>query len=143
LSAAKNKTDRFVLDTFAILTYLKEEPGWKKIRDLLWNAFKKKTIIFLNYVSLGEFYYIVYRESGAVIADKAASMVKLWPVRFVSVREDLAIIAGRMKAENKISYADAYVAATALNKQAVIVTGDKEFKSLEELMAIFWLPENH
>ena len=141
MSRRKSK-HRFVLDTFAILTYMKEEPGWQKVRDLLWDAYKKKTQIFLNYVNLGELYYIIYRENGAVIADNALTMVKLWPLKFVSVKEDLAIVAGRMKAENKISYADAYVVATALVKKAKIVTGDREFKSVEELVDIFWLPRN-
>ena len=57
--------------------------------------------------------------------------------------EKSAIIAGRMKAENKISYADAYVVATALDKNAKIITGDKEFKSVEDIVAIDWLPRNH
>ena len=134
--------ERFVLDTFAVLTYLKEEPGWQKVKEILWNTYKKKTTIFLSYVNLGELYYIIYREWGAVTADKAISLIKMWPLRFVDVKEDIAVIAGRIKAENSISYADAYVVATALSKKAVIVTGDQEFKSLEEFMEISWLPKN-
>jgi len=141
LSARKNK-QRFVLDTFAVLTYLKEEPGWQRVRDLLWDAFKRETAVFLNFVNLGELYYIVYREYGALTADKALAMIKLWPLQFVSVREDIAIVAGRMKAENRIYYADAYVAATALIKKAAVVTGDREFQALEEIMDINWLPRN-
>ena len=141
MSARKSK-NRFVLDSFAILTYMKEEPGWQKVRDLLWDAYNKKHQIFINCVNLGEIYYIIYRENGAVVADKALTMIKLWPMKIVNVKEDLAIIAGRMKAENKISYADAYVIATALVKRAVIVTGDKEFKSVEEFVNISWLPKN-
>lgn len=141
MSKRKDK-NRFVLDTFAILTYMKEEPGWQKVRNLLWSAYSKKISIFINYVNLGELYYIIYRENGAVIADKALTMVKLWPIKFINASEDIAIIAGRIKAENPISYADAYVVATALAKKATILTGDKEFKSLEELVDIFWLPQN-
>ena len=134
---------RFVLDSFAVLTYLKEEPGWQKVRNILWDAANKKNIVYFNYVNLGEVYYIACREKGMVPADRALAAIKLWPVNFVGVQENLAVIAGRIKAENKLSYADAYVAATALSKKAAIVTGDREFKSVEDLLQITWLPANH
>ncbi|MFH1826681.1 MAG: type II toxin-antitoxin system VapC family toxin [bacterium] len=141
--SAKKSKQRYVLDTFAILTYMKEEPGWQIVRDVIWQAFRGAPLLFLNVVNLGEFYYIVYRAFGAVMADRATSMIKMWPLKLVNVKEDIALIAGRMKAENKISYADAYVVATALTKKAKIITGDREFKALEELVDIYWLPKNH
>ncbi|MFH1386852.1 MAG: type II toxin-antitoxin system VapC family toxin [bacterium] len=134
--------ERYALDSFAVLTYLKEEPGWQKVKDVVWAAFKKKNKVFLNYVNLGEVYYIVYREYGAAEADRVIGMIKLWPLQFVGVKEDIAIIAGRIKAENKLSYADAYVMATALTNKAVIMTGDPEFKCIEDLIEIDWLPKN-
>ncbi len=38
-----------------------------------------------------------------------------------------------------ISYADAFVVATALNKGATIVTGDPEFKNVEYMVPIHWI----
>jgi len=140
-SKGKNK-HRYTLDTFAVLTYLKEEPGWQKVRDLLWDAFKEKHALFLSTVNYGEIYYIIYRENGAALADQIMSYLRLWPVKLVAANEDLALVAGRMKAENKISYADAYVIATALSKRTAIVTGDAEFKSVQDLIKIVWLPRN-
>ena len=99
---------RVVLDTYAVLTYLKEELGWQIVQKLLWDTYKKKHSVFLNCVNLGELYYIIYREDGPALADKAISLIKLWPIKLINSNEDLALIAGRMKAENKISYADAY-----------------------------------
>jgi predicted nucleic acid-binding protein len=141
LSERKNKA-RFVLDTYAALTYLKEEPGWQKVRTILWNAYKYNSAIFLNTVNLGGLYYIIYREYGAVSADKAISLVKLWPIKLINANEELSMVAGRIKAENKLSFADAFVAATASIKKAIIVTGDNEFKSLEDILEIHWLPKN-
>ncbi len=133
---------RYVLDSYAILTYLKEEPGSKKIRKALWDASAKKHTLFMNYINLGEVYYIIYRETGAAFADQIITMVKHFPINFVGVRESNAIIAGRIKAENKLSYADAYVVGTALNKKAIVLTGDKEFKTVEDIVAVEWLPRN-
>ena len=141
MSGRKSK-DRYVLDTYAALTYMKEESGWQKVQNILLEASVKKIILYMSYVNLGEFYYIVYKEYGAVEADRALNLIKLWPLQFVSIKEDVAIIAGRMKAENRISYADAFVVATALAKRAAVVTGDLEFKCLEEILEIVWLPKN-
>ena len=96
----------------------------------------------MSHVNLGEVYYIIYRENGPAVADQAINLVKLWPVKFLSANEDFCIIAGRMKAENKISYADAFVIAVALSKKATILTGDAEFKSVEDIVNIHWLPKN-
>lgn len=134
--------ERYTLDSFAVLTYLKEEPGWQKVRNILWEGYQKKLVLFLNSVNLGEIYYIVYRENGAALADKIASIIKSWPVKIISAGTGLSLIAGRMKAENKISYADAFVIATALTNRTSILTGDKEFKSIEPYLNICWLPKN-
>ena len=139
---AKRDGDRFVLDSYAILTHLKEEAGWREVESLLWDAHKNKISLFLNLINLGEVYYITYREKGPVLADRAIATIKLWSLSFVDVQEEIAIIAGRIKAENKLSYADAYAVATALEKKASIVTGDREFKSIEDLANILWLPRN-
>jgi PIN domain nuclease of toxin-antitoxin system len=137
----KKRKGKFVLDSYAVLTYLKEEPGWQEVRDILWQAYNTNNV-FMSYVNLGEVYYIVYRENGPAVADQAISLVKLWPVKFLGANEDSCIIAGRMKAENKISYADAFVIAAALSKKATILTGDREFKSVEDIVNIHWLPKN-
>jgi len=69
-------------------------------------------------------------------------MIKLWPLRLIDAKMDMAIIAGRVKAENALSYAEAYVVAAALSKKAIIITGDTEFKQIEDLADIKWLPCN-
>jgi predicted nucleic acid-binding protein len=38
-----------------------------------------------------------------------------------------------------MSYADAYAAATAKLKNALLVTGDKEFKSVEKEIKVKWI----
>lgn len=141
MSAEKNKR-RYVLDTYAVLTYLKEEPGWRQVKDLLWDAFQKKCNVYMSQVNIGELYYILYRECGAGSSDRVIAVIRHWPVKFMDVKADTAIVAGRIKAENRLSYADAYVVATALAKKAAILTGDREFKSVEDIAAINWLPKN-
>lgn len=117
----------YVLDAVAVLAYLSDEEGAEKVEGLLEKAERGEVKIFMNYVNLGEVYYIIARELGVAKANEAIAIVKGWNLEFVGVDESIALIAARVKAVHKLSYADAFVVATATDKKGVIVTGDKEF----------------
>lgn len=118
----------YILDTFAVLAYLGNEEGADKVEELLEKAKKKEVKLYINYVNLGEVYYIVAREFGIAKANEAVAIIKRWDVKFVGVSESVALTAARIKAMHNLSYADAFVAATAIDKGGVIVTGDREFE---------------
>lgn len=118
----------YILDTFAVLAYLGNEEGADRVEELLEKAKKKEVKLYINYVNLGEVYYIVAREFGVAKANEAVAIVKRWNVEFVGVNESVALTAARIKAMHNLSYADAFVVATAIDKRGVIVTGDREFE---------------
>ena len=49
-------------------------------------------------------------------------------------------MAAHIKAGHAISYADAFAVALAQDRGATILTGDPEFKEVEHLIPIEWLP---
>ncbi len=51
----------------------------------------------------------------------------------------LAREAARFKAAHKISYADCFAAALAKLHKGEVITGDKEFKTVEGEIKIAWL----
>ena len=120
----------YVLDSFAILAYLGDEEGADKVELLIENAERDKIRLFMCYVNLGEVYYITAREFGTVRANEIIAIVKRLPIEFVEVDEGLVLTAGRVKAMYSLSYADAFVVATAIDKNATIVTGDNEFEGV-------------
>ncbi len=120
----------YVLDSFAILAYLGNEEGADKVEEIIDKAEKGEIKLFMNYVNLGEVYYIVAREFGMAKANEAVAIVKRLPIEFVEVNESLALTAGRIKAMHSLSYADAFVVATAIDKKGIIVTGDREFEGV-------------
>lgn len=128
---------RYVLDSFAVLAYLGGEKGSDKVEELLNEAEEGKTKVYMNYVNLGEVYYTIYREEGVDKANEAIVLVKRLPIEFVAVNERIALIAARIKATHNLSYADAYVVATAIEKEAEIVTGDTEFEGVD--VQILWI----
>ncbi len=127
---------RYVLDSFALLAYLQDEPGAQIVQDVLAD---ESAEILLCTVNLGEVYYITYREKGEAEAEEALLIVEQLPIEEVVPDRELILQAARIKASFSISYADAFVAALAERRQGTIVTGDSEFKQLTHL-SIKWLP---
>jgi predicted nucleic acid-binding protein len=51
----------------------------------------------------------------------------------------MVLLAADFKSRHKISYADAFAAALAKQRQAELVTGDPEFRTLDSEIRIHWL----
>lgn len=82
------------------------------------------------------------REQGKAIADLAYARIKDFPVTIVDTVDDkLLLAAATLKANFPMSYADTFAAALAQINHAVLLTGDPEFKVLEEkeIIEVKWL----
>ena len=56
------------------------------------------------------------------------------------VPNPLIFQAAEYKAEYSLSFADCFALASAIEYKATLVTGDPEFKKVEHLIEITWLP---
>jgi predicted nucleic acid-binding protein len=90
-------------------------------------------------VNIGEVYYHALRVGGEQKANLALEIIKALPIEIVEANINLTLQAAEYKAFHKMSYADAYAAALAKMKKAQLVTGDKEFKSLENEIKMVWI----
>ena len=132
----------FVLDSYAVIGYLENEPFSGRIQDLLVQARKGDCALYLHAIHLGEVYYITLREQGPDLANLAYSRIKAFPLRRIDcIDEELLLMAGTLKANHPISYADSFAAALAVIKKSSLLTGDAEFKTLERqgILTIEWL----
>lgn len=130
-----------VLDTHALLAYLERENGFAVVRDLLAQALKEDAALFMTTVNVGEVLYIVRREQGLEKAEAIEAVIHTLPVSIVVVDLDLAREAARFKATRKMSYADCFAAALASVERASLVTGDPEFKAVEDEIDVIWLEQ--
>ena len=128
-----------VLDSYSILAYLEDEPGADKVSDLIKRARDAGKPLLLSVVNWGEVYYIIRREAGKEAADSAMLALETLPIELVNVDRELTYAAAELKATHKMSYADCFAAALAQTRKAELVTGDKEFKTLEGIIRILWL----
>jgi ribonuclease VapC len=131
-----------VLDSYAVIGYLENESFSGQIQELLTNAKKGDPRLYLHAIHLGEVYYITLREQGQTLADLAYSRIKALPLKLIDhIHEELLLTAATLKANHPISYADCFAAALAIINRCPLVTGDPEFKSLEEegVITVEWL----
>ena len=125
-----------VLDSFALLAYLQMEGKYKKIKDLL----ASDEVLFMNDINVGEAFYVLAKERGVEKAEYFVNTVlPNLPIKLVPNTLQDVIEAARIKATHSISYADCFVVATALKKDAAIVTGDPEFKKVQKTVEIEWM----
>lgn len=132
---------RYVLDSYSLLAYAENERGADVVGDILKKALDDKAELFLCVINWGEMYYIALREGGKERAEIYKNTFARYPITIVEANEELTLQAAEYKAANKISYADAFAAALTKLKRAQLVTGDREFKSLESEIKTFWITE--
>lgn len=126
-----------LLDSFALLAYLNKENNFDKVKSLL---LSEDVILLINEINLGETFYILIRERGTEKAEYFINTIfpSLSITPIANVFSDV-LEASRIKGKHPISYADCFAVATALKENASIVTGDPEFKKVQDIVEIDWL----
>ncbi len=130
---------RKLLDSHAALVYLRQEKGYEKVKQALGLAEKTKIPLLMNEINIGEVGYIALRVALTTDLDDFLTLFLSLPIHPCSVDFDLIKEAAKIKSRHPLSYADAFVVATALRENADIITGDPEFKGVEGLVSIEWL----
>jgi len=140
LKNQNGKNENYVLDSTAFLTLIEEEDGVETVQKLLEEAKSGECIVFASFVSFAEIFYISLREKGEKEAKRRINLMTMLSMTRIESSSELGLIAGRLKAENKISFADAWIAATAIFYDAVLVHKDPEFEQIENKIKILKLP---
>ena len=129
-----------VIDAHGLLVFLEKENGHEKVEQSFIAAVEKNEYVLMSSVNFGEVYYIVLRECGRNKAHEIEKTIQTLPIKIVDVDSRIAKEAACFKAFHKISYADCFAAALAKIHNGEVITGDKEFKTLENQIKIAWLP---
>ena len=128
-----------VLDSYALMVFFEDEPGADFVRGLIQKAVEDDTNLLMSVVNLGEIWYSIARNNSSEIADQYIHEIRGMGIQIVDVDWYLTRQAAVFKVNGNISYADCFAAALAKSKKAELVTGDKEFKSLEGEIKIAWV----
>ena len=127
---------RFLLDTSALMTLIEDEAGANRVEELI-----SQGRAILPWPVLLELYYITRQESGPAEADRRYALASRLNVQVLWEMDELTVLtAGRLKAEHRVSFADALIAAFALRTGAILVHKDPEYDALDGVLDMERLP---
>jgi len=128
----------YVLDSYALFAYFREEEG----ADIVTKLIKETTRdvrLFLSLVNFGEVAYITERERGTQQAAELLEDIRRLPITLGRIDKERVLAAAHIKARYPVSYADAFAIALTQELGASVVTGDPEFKKVESVVSVLWL----
>ena len=132
------KSER-LLDSHALVKYAHAEPGAERIERWFIEAKQSQIPLLVNELNLGEVFYVIARKKGLPKAEEFLNFLPGLPLRLIPATWEIILQAARLKAQYALSYADCVAAACAVVHQAVLVTGDPEFRALKHLVEIEWI----
>ena len=128
-----------VLDSYALMAFFEDEQGADFVRGLIQKAVESDTNLLMSVVNLGEVWYSIARTNSPETADQYVHEIKGMAIEIVDVDWTLTRQAAAFKVNGNISYGDCFAAALAKNRKAELVTGDKEFKVMQDEIKISWV----
>ena len=128
-----------VLDSYALMAFLEDEPGADIVRGLLLKAEEGNPKLLMSVVNLGEVWYSIARSNSPKTADQYIHEINGMAIEIVDADWQLTHQAAAFKANGNIAYGDCFAAALAKLNKAELITGDKEFKALQDEIKISWV----
>jgi ribonuclease VapC len=128
-----------VFDSWAILAYVQAEPGGAQVKSLLLETTEVRRPLWISSINLGEVWYSLARRNSPEYASRQLAELTQIGVERVDVDWPMVLQAADYKSRHKISYADAFAAALAKQRNAELVTGDREFRALDSEIKIHWV----
>ena len=128
-----------ILDAFALMAFFHDERGAETVENLIHDAEQGKVKLVICLINMGEIWYSISRKTSPESADHFIQEIQSMAIETIDPDWALTRQAAIYKAKGNISYADCFAAALAKLHGAALVTGDKEFKQLENEITIEWL----
>lgn len=119
---------RYLLDTSALLALRDDEAGADQVAALLSDP---KLACQACFMTRMEVLYRVWKDEGELQGRLALQQCLALPIEWVECSEELLQRAAEIKARNRMSLADAWIAAAAIERDAILVHKDPEFQTLD------------
>lgn len=126
-----------VLDSYAVMSYLKNEKGCDLVESYLKSDYELP--VFISSVNFGEVYYSCINQFGIDHAENMKKWFLNTDIKICDLDLNLVIEAAKYKSKGNISYADCFALALAKQLGGKLLTGDLEFKQFEKEVEIEWV----
>lgn len=128
-----------ILDAWPLLAFFLGEPEAQRIERILVESQLSETQLLISTINAGEIWYSVCRAHGRDEADRIIDTIQELNIAIQPVDWTRTRIAAEFKTMGGLSYADCFAAALAREMKAPLVTGDPEFRRLEDEIDIVWI----
>ena len=130
---------KYVLDSYAMIAFFEDESGAGEVAEILNALINQKAKGFMSVINWGEIFYCTLSVQGLEEAEYVLTQFNTYPIQILEPDQGLTYEAAKLRARYGIAYADCFAAALSLRLKAPVVTGDPEFKQLENEIPIQWI----
>ena len=131
-------TESNVVDSWAILAWLLDQPAASQVEVLLERAAMGNLNLFMSWMNVAEVYYISVRRNGEGKANQFLRRLPSLPIRLILPDEDGILAAARIKASHPVAFGDAFAIALAQAERASVITGDNEIRRCA-VVPVVWI----
>jgi predicted nucleic acid-binding protein len=129
------------MDASAVLRFVDKEAGAERVRAVYRACAGGEAEAFISAVQWGEIAAVQRKRFGAQEQERTLQSLLQIDLRVVSASAERAVRAAEIKEDRKIAYADAFAIELAMDSpDHVLVTADYDFKAVEDLARIEFLP---
>ena len=129
----------FVLDTSAMLAFWNDERGADQVERIL-KTDGSGSNIYISFMTLMEGKYQLWRKVGKDAAEEFERMIRNLPLSRVDVTGSILNYAAEVKATTRLSVADSWIIATAIETGSALVHKDPEFEQVKDRLELLPLP---
>ena len=123
-----------VLDSWAVLEWMSgRQPAAGLVAQLLLEAERGQTRLLMSAINVGEVYYFLWKHHHAALAESWRESSPTLPVTIEVPATGDIWNAASLKGRFPIAYADGFAAALAQKYNCPLVTGDPEFRRVDQL----------
>jgi ribonuclease VapC len=122
------------------MAFIEDEPGADQVQAALLDSEGGRSQAYASFVSLTEIEYITTQERGEQVAKRRIAEVSKLAIQWIHSDDALCSAAAKLKAAHRISFADSFVAATAMRLDTTLIHKDPEFNALTSIVKQLMLP---
>lgn len=114
--------------------------GAEIVQKILEEADAGEAEVLTSFMTFMEVHYVTQQERGIQEANDRTALMMALPIVRADSNEAQGVLAAKLKAEHRLSVADCWIAALAMQHWAVLVHKDPEFEQVETRLQVLKLP---
>jgi predicted nucleic acid-binding protein len=138
-----DRSRQYVLDANALVGLFEDrEVTAARVERLVEQAMTEERPLLMSAVNWGEVVYVAWRLHGEAAAHEVEARMREMPIAAIAADRDRATRAAGLKQRHSLSYADAFAAELAIERDAWLVTADPEFSKMGKALSVYSLPRH-